>query len=210
MDVSDDHVELLKDIQTEWNLAEQDIKVAETVVHNIVFPAIKELRYGGRRIVDALHILTSGDPDPKDQFRILLEEAKFDCRRARHDAVDAASAKISADLDAMVKHIGHGPILQVYADFPELVNRSLDVRDRIQNSRNRRQDREAIYAALEGDEFPVLVSEFNRMKASEAMMIALAKKGRISEFYGKWGFVVGVLALVVSIILAVLTHYKIF
>lgn len=199
MDVSQKHTEQLRKIQEEWNLAEQDIKIAEQVVHKIVFPAIKELRYGGRRIVDALHIITSGEADPTDRFKTLLAEAEFDCHRARHDAVDAASAKIAADLETMTKYIGHGPILQVYPKFAELVRRSIDVRKRINESRGKRTDRAAIYASLEGNEFPVLVDEFNDMKASESMMTALAKKDRWTYFYGKWGFWIGLAALILTI-----------
>jgi hypothetical protein len=59
MSLSDDHLALLRAIQDEWNRAETDIKTAELVVNNIVIPSVKELRYAGRRIVDALAEMTA-------------------------------------------------------------------------------------------------------------------------------------------------------
>src|ERR1700730_11122379 len=53
MHFSESHLTLLKSIQDEWNKAEGDIKTAEMVVHSIVIPSIKELRYAGRRVIDA-------------------------------------------------------------------------------------------------------------------------------------------------------------
>ena len=37
------HLALLKSIQDEWNKAEEDIKTAEMVVHNIVIPSLWNL-----------------------------------------------------------------------------------------------------------------------------------------------------------------------
>jgi len=85
---------LLRAIQDEWNRAETDIKTAETVVNNIVIPSVKELRYAGRRIIDAIMEMTA-NPSAYDPARVraLLDDAHFDCHRARHDAIDAATAK---------------------------------------------------------------------------------------------------------------------
>jgi len=94
-----------KATQDEWNRAEADIKTAEMGVHSIVIPSVKELRYGGRRVIDALMEIAR-NPNNADNTRIkaLLDDAHFDCHRARHDAIDAA--KIAADLEIMTAKLG--------------------------------------------------------------------------------------------------------
>ena len=121
MHFSEDHLVILAAIQKEWNRAEEDIKTAELVVNKIVLPSIKELRYAGRRVIDALMIITA-NPHGADegQIRSLLDDAKFDCHRARHDAIDAATSKIAIDLEIMVSKLGYHAILPAYPDFPQL------------------------------------------------------------------------------------------
>jgi hypothetical protein len=95
-------------VRDEWNNAEAAIKLAEQVNGEIVNPSVYELRYAGRRIVEAL-----AHPDI-EQGKKLLGDAHFDCCRARHDAVDAATSKISADLDLAVKHLGADTVLKSF------------------------------------------------------------------------------------------------
>lgn len=50
-------------IHDEWNKSEEAIKAAEQVNGRVILPAVKELRYAGRRIVEALHLIGAGDDD---------------------------------------------------------------------------------------------------------------------------------------------------
>ncbi len=205
MSLSDEHLALLRAIQDEWNRAEQDIKTAETVVNNIVIPSVKELRYAGRRVIDALMEMTA-NPTACDHARIraLLDDAHFDCHRARHDAIDAATAKIAADLSIMTEKLTYGPILQAYANFPVLYQKLNSVRDKIIQSRGRRDNREAIYSVIESVDFPELVRFYNDMRTAEPMMKAIAKRERALLFYGKWGLIVGAILGVGGILVALL------
>jgi uncharacterized protein YdcH (DUF465 family) len=106
---------ILTSILAEWNQAEGDIKQAEQVSQRVSEPSIKELRYAGRRVTEAIHkILSGGDPD---DIRKLLHDADFDCHRARHDAVDAATSKIATDLKAMTDKLGYHAVLKAYQVF---------------------------------------------------------------------------------------------
>jgi hypothetical protein len=149
MHFDESQLAILKSIQDEWNKAEEDIKTAEMVVQNIVIPAIKELRYGGRRVIDVLMAIT-GNPENPDHDRItaLLDDARFDCHRARHDAIDAATAKIAADLEIMVEKLGCESILPAFPSFPSLYRNLTDIRDQICKSRRNRDNREAIYSVI--------------------------------------------------------------
>jgi len=201
MHFSEAHLILLKSIQDEWNRAEEDVKTAEMVVHSIVIPSIKELRYGGRRVIDALMVITSDPENPDhDRIKALLDDARFDCHRARHDAIDAATAKIAADLEIMVEKLGHESILPAFPDFPSLYQNLTSVRDRIRMSRGNRDNREVIYSVIEAADFQELVNAFNRMRSCEPIMVALAKKNRRNDFFGKWGFIIGVVGVIVGIV----------
>ena len=87
------HASLFADIQREWNAAEESIKRSEQIALDVSIPAISELRYAGRRLVDAMDIAQNGGNAQK--VTAVLEDARFCCHRARHDAVDAALSKIA-------------------------------------------------------------------------------------------------------------------
>ena len=50
-------------ICAEWDRAEKYIKLAEQIGGKVVFPAVAELRYAGRRIIEALHHIAAKSPD---------------------------------------------------------------------------------------------------------------------------------------------------
>jgi len=200
MHFSEDHLAILAEIQSEWNRAEEDIKTAEMVVNKIVLPSVKELRYGGRRIIDALMEITN-NPNNSNQEKIrgFLEDARFDCHRARHDAIDAATAKIASDLAIMVEKLGYDAILPAYPNFASLYQELTKFRARIQASRGKRDNRESIYSVIEAADFPALVASFNAMRVHEPVMIALAKKARRTHFYAKRALICGIFAVVLSV-----------
>ena len=115
----DDCSALLNSVLAEWNRAEEDIKIAEQVANKVVNPSIKELRYAGRRLVEALVKLQNAAPF--EEVEALLNDALFNCHRARHDAVDAGTSKIAIDLDIMTTRLGYEVILPVHPAFPKLV-----------------------------------------------------------------------------------------
>lgn len=88
-------------ICNEWDRAEEDIKVAEQINNKVVIPSVSELRYAGRRIIEALREIEKNGPEEK--IIGLLQDAEFDCHRARHDAIDAATSKIAVDLEIATK-----------------------------------------------------------------------------------------------------------
>jgi hypothetical protein len=89
-------MDILADIQREWDMAESAVKRSEQVANDAIIPAINELCYAGRRIIDALN--ASQMPDSERKVAAYLEDARFNCHRARHDAMDAALDIIARDL----------------------------------------------------------------------------------------------------------------
>jgi hypothetical protein len=72
--------QLIQEICAEWNQAEGEMKLAEQIAHALVMPSVNELRYAGRRIIDAC--MLEGDPNAQDRVHGLLEAARFFCLRA--------------------------------------------------------------------------------------------------------------------------------
>lgn len=153
-------------LRAEWNVAKRAIKIAEQVEGEIVSPAIHELRYAGRRIVEAFDVL---DNDPSTALRH-LQDAHFDCCRARHDAIDAATSKMVATLDNAREFLGIDVVMTHFSSFPNLVRRLGEVRDRIAVSRENREDRNAIDESIQADDLVALVGIYDDFRACESLM----------------------------------------
>ncbi|MEQ1888028.1 MAG: hypothetical protein ABL951_02475 [Alphaproteobacteria bacterium] len=201
MSIINDYKEILAEIAREWDKADKDIKFAEQVCQKITISSIFELRYAGRRIIDALNMIAA-DADLKD-VTLLLQEAKFDCHRARHDAIDAATSKIALDIDNMGRKLGYNAILKAYPGFAAFRYLLSGIRKKIAASRGNRQNREAIYASIEEDGFKGLVDEFDKIQEAEKIMKSLAKRERVIFLGGIAGIVIGAIGIAVTIFIAI-------
>ncbi|MCQ8185164.1 hypothetical protein [Parvularcula maris] len=176
---------IFTDIRVQWDYAEADVKLAEQTCGKIVTPAIKELRYAGRRLVDALNeAYGTGD---EAAITALLEDARFNCHCARHDAVDAAVGKMAADLEIMINKLGYEAVLKAYPEFPEFFSSLRDTQEKIARSRRDRANRQAIYESIENADLPQLVAGFGRVRTCEPIMKEFATKAKLV----RWGSVAG-------------------
>jgi len=78
----------------QWDIAERRIKKAEFVTANqVVSSAIFDLRYAGRKLIDAHKLLSTDkwkdDPEEKSRILAFLADATEDCVKSKHDAIDA-------------------------------------------------------------------------------------------------------------------------
>jgi hypothetical protein len=184
-------------ICAEWDRAEEGIKLAEQVNNKVVFPSIKELRYAGRRIVEALNKINR-DGSQSD-IEDLFQDAEFDCHRARHDAIDAATSKIAVDLQITAEKIGYEAILKAFPELSDLRNKLDNIRDKIRLSRGDRESRENIYSELEGREFVEIVNQYRKFQKAEPIMKELAQKHRRDRYISYTVGVGGILFSLVSI-----------
>ena len=183
-------------IHDEWNKSEEAIKAAEQVNGRVILPAVKELRYAGRRIVEAIHLIGAGDDDEAAKR---LQDAEFNCYRARHDAIDAATAKIAIDLEAAASRLGHGAILAGYSKFPDMWQMLESIRRRITQSRRYREKRDEIYTEI-NDEFISLIEMYRSYKGSENIIITFARRERRKQFIS---YTVGGLSILIAIATAI-------
>lgn len=189
---------ILADISAEWDQAERDIKLAEQVCGEVVTPSIKELRYAGRRIVDALNEIASGGDE--ERVRPFLQDAKFNCHRARHDAIDVAISKIAVTLELISNKLGYEAILKVYPDFSTFWDQFSGTKEKIVESRANRENRESIYASIENIQFQDLVREFGKIQRYEPIMKAIAKKDKIAKWSGYAFGGIGIIGVIFTII----------
>lgn len=197
----DEFSQIIQEIASEWNTAEKAVKHAENVDGEVVFPAIQELRYAGRRLVDALAIQES---DPMEAVA-LARDAKFFCHRARHDAIDAATQKMAGDLAVAVEYLSAGIIMEKFAKFPTFYRSLLKIRDRVAISRENREDRDKIYNTIQSVDLDKLVELYDEFRTCEPLIYAASeqekKDRRRSERKGNIGIALGVLGIVIGFIL---------
>ena len=112
------HKEVLLRTAARWDALEKRIKRAEHVRAEVVYPAISELRYAGRRLIDALHISWKDNPTEEDTQRFdgYIAEIENNCLRAEHDVVDAVVLFIHRRIDQIISEFGL-PIVNEY--FPQ-------------------------------------------------------------------------------------------
>jgi hypothetical protein len=190
----------LSAISEEWNKAEADIKLAEQVCDAIVLPSINELRYAGRRLIDAL-VAAAHDTDA-NRALALIEDAKFNCHRARHDALDSATAKIALDVDGMIKHLGFDVVSQCFPRLSELRLLLREARERIVESRANREARDLIYRTLLETDLPAMVRLHSLLMEGEGPMKETVKAARRKELrnaiFGWGGLIVGIIGCVIA------------
>ena len=177
------HAQIFADIQREWNAAEESIKRSEQIALDLSIPAISELRYAGRRVIDALDIAHNDGTEEK--IKAVLEDARFCCHRARHDAIDAALSKIAIDLDDMTKRLGYSAVINAYPDFQLLYVSFATARSKIAYSRGNRQDRNAIYDTVSTVDFPDIADRYTALLVCKPIALAYAARGR-AERVGWW------------------------
>lgn len=181
----------LKDWADQWNKAEKAIKQAEQVNDEIVNPAIYELRYSGRRVVEAVGLFSENPDDAKKK----LDDAIFDCCRAQHDAIDAVTAKILADIRIALDKLGVKPVLQFFPDVLEVKEDLAEVRQKIARSRENRESRDDVYDVIASVDLPNLLSKFSRFQNNEGLLKAEVKKERIAKVIN---YAIGVGGLILS------------
>ena len=181
---------LMADICVEWDTAEAEIKRAELICGEIVLPSVNELRYAGRRLVDAM--VAVRNHNTSEHVRALLSDVKFNCHRARHDAIDAGSAKIASDLEEVLKTFGPAVVATSFSSLPALVQKLQVLRSQIIESREHREQRDKIYNNISATTFRDLTELHSQLIAISTVLVPISnekKKRTLLEwffFLGGW------------------------
>lgn len=185
---------LVHEIQVEWNKAEKAIKSAENVAKDVAIPSVKELRYAGRRLIDALDKANTDNTDPKVQA--LLEDARFCCHRAQHDAIDVIFAKINIDLDNLTSKLGFGPVQDAFPDFNSFFGEFQTAHEKIVESRGDRENRNKIYDTISTIDLPNITKKYNSLMAVRPIAKSYARQ----KFFGSiYGFIIAICSILAAI-----------
>lgn len=183
-------------ICNEWDEAELAVKIAEQVQREVVGPSIAELRYAGRKIVQAIAVRAS---DPDKAIR-LLYDAEFDCYRARHDAIDAATSYMADIMFWACKELGVNNVTTSFPRFSELNTMLVAVRQKIAKSRQNRDDRDVIYRIIQETDLPKMNELYGEFKANEKIIMLSAKQDRKDKLRNNIFGYAGLLSVALSII----------
>ena len=198
--VPEEFRDLISSIHSEWMRAEKCMKQAEQVNSAVVIPSVKELRYAGRCLINALELICNG-ADARKATEYLLD-AKFDCNRARHDAVDAMISKITIDLDIILRSVRAGVILKYFPQMPDIVKKINEIKLEIVRSRSKSADRNDVYQNIEDKDVSTLVSYMRDVKYSAEILKELSRRQevtqKISIFIGFIGTAFGLAVLLLK------------
>ena len=175
---------MLAQIAREWDRAEQLIKAAERVRAQVVIASVNELRYAGRRLVDAMHLAERAKTDPalKEEFDRYVSDALLFAARAQHDAVDAIVLFLQKAVEKYENEFGISLLAEKYP-------RIFDIRAAISRadgliiaSRQDRMTRGDEYNKLAEEHCPALLDHYQHLIANEAVLLELVKaKGELDK-----------------------------
>jgi hypothetical protein len=196
----------LHELIKQWGIAERRIKQAENArAQEIVSSAIYELRYSGRKIVDAIQLaLTTdwrNDEGAAEQIHAYIDDAIEDCIKAKHDAIDATMSFVIRWFSEQEQVIGLRHIQTFFPRYLEITSKISDIQEKIEESRgDRTRLREMIYDDIEKNGYDEILKLYKEMKASRervARVIRYEKlKDRALWFFGG----IGVVALIGEIV----------
>jgi hypothetical protein len=168
VDLPSDFDERLSAIGVQWNKAEQAIKQAEQVNNQLNQASVLELRYAGRKLIEAhRHKLN----DEHDLALEKLADAFYDCCRAQHDAIDAATSHMASELERIVKKVSPKTVATLYPRYGELHIALAKVRKKIQASRLNREDRSATYNTISDFDLASTIELFEALRYTKTIML---------------------------------------
>jgi len=196
LELSDEILWKINQLKTEWDKTERYLKTAEQLNGEVIYPSIMELRYSGRRIIDAIHSLSSQQESAALE---MLQDALFDCHRARHDAIDVGVAKIAIDLTAASETLGLEVIIKVFPEFPDLRAAIFTTQQKIAKSREHRGNRDAIYDALENEDFDRITKLYRDFLSKQSVIEELAGERSAAQARDRRLAVIGIVVGVVGV-----------
>lgn len=183
--ISDRVAERLKRLYIEWDYTEYLLKQHENILGKASTPAKNELRYAGRRLIDALQVLTNENDE--DEALNLLAESIYFSHRAQHDIIDAMIAMISEAYRSAEENFYFEAIDKYFPIMAKTIVELSDIKDAVAESRKNRALRSAIYEDLQQNKIASVLRDFKQFKANEGnikrymLKIDKEKQTEISE-----------------------------
>lgn len=199
----------LRALIEEWNIAERRIKKAEHVRgEEVVISAIFELRYAGRKMIDAFQLALDGDWKTDlaryGNIREQLEDAREDCIKAKHDAIDAMLTFVTLWFGEIEKDLGLAGIVDVFPNYVDLTSQITTIQEKIAMSRqNRAAGRDGIYDEIEKSDFDEILALYEKMLNSKERVTRMIAARQADKWWESWWVKIGGGAAVLLLIFEV-------
>lgn len=169
--------DMLAQIAREWDKAERLIKSAERVRAQVVIASVNELRYAGRRLVDAQHLSERAKTDPaaKEEFDRYISDALLFTARAQHDAVDAIVLFLQKAVEKYENEFGLSLLAEKYPRIFDIKAAIALADTLIIASRSDREKRSIEYDRLADEHCPTLLEHYQHLVANEAILLELVR-----------------------------------
>ena len=200
---------LYKQLIFQWNIAERRIKKAEQVCENeVIVSAVFELRYAGRKIVDAQLLLLDkdwkNDQDEYDNICRFLADAIEDCVKAKHDAIDAMLYFVTIWFKENEKRIGLHRLMEIFPNYIDVTAQISAVQAKIARSREDRVSaRDGLYDEIEIQDYDMMLLLYDKMSISKDRIQRIASRAEWMERILAWGtgiITIGTVILVIDIL----------
>ena len=189
-------------IAERWNKVEYRLKEIEAISGLARIPAINELRYAGRQIIDALSALSINAE--ADVGKNITSAAQY-VQNADHDVTDAIVDFIRGRVEDALRRYGMVNTVKNFPDMARMRDLVFAAEEKIRASRLDRSRRDAIYDDVFQNHVVPLVELYQAFRVAEPNFIydqLLLERGfRISKWFNGilavctiLGFVYGALA----------------
>ncbi|MBI1197264.1 MAG: hypothetical protein GC203_05320 [Phenylobacterium sp.] len=188
-----------------WNGTEKVLKEAEQLRGELVVPAVSELRYAGRKLVDFTQSRLANEDMAESKKHIYDYEQC--CIRARHDAVDSAVMYMKIYYVHMVKTFGIDAIASCYRHHAELRKAISIVEERVLLSREDRQKRVDLYSEINDGTLSDLIGKFQELVDSEDVVAGIRQARDREHKIAIAGVAIGIVGVLVAIAFGVVTLF---
>jgi hypothetical protein len=193
----------LREIAIEWDKAEKLMKLAERLRAEVIQPSVNELRYAGRRLVDALNITDEieGDESKREQFDRFINDCLFRVHCAQHDAIDASVLFVQRAVQEYEAEFGLVLLITHFPAVAELRAAMAEADGVIVSSRQYRGNRAQEYDKLALNHLPTIITVFNTIATNRMSLEALVRDRSTQNRRFHWTNAFIIIAAIIGAIL---------
>ena len=186
-----------------WDQTEGLVKRSEILSEAMAVPAISELRYAGRKLIDYLRALVTGAS--QESLEMHLAEFEQNVFRARHDALDGIIITIREVITLQELRSGIKVITKILPWYPEFRETITEIEGKIIYSRSHRLERADTYGdIIKAYNIDDILTKFAELRSSEALLSierdSYSRNLRITRYSVLFGILMAVITLSVIII----------
>lgn len=197
-----------------WRQIERGIKRAEQISGKAVIPAINELRYASRQLINGqaqLHNKTVHSAGEKSVISKRLIIAEQYLLNADHDVIDGSVTFFRRNIIRLNQEFGKGEIATHYNKYPDICDLVDQCESLIEETRTDYSKRKANYDAIRTNHLETLVKAHKKFESAEVDALyaraQLERTIKIKEGTLTALNVIGTLGAIASIIAIPLTLY---